>query len=1030
MVALCPNLRLNGLCGDAKCDYRHDMRVCEPCGLVFLSEAIYNSHVGGKRHASTVDGQFAKLFCPICERRMDGLAWRMHVVGKPHCRAAARKGVSPDVQAERENPGETVGPGFKHCGLCERDIPLSHWSSHEAGAKHRAKERFATYKAVIGEAVKDKHGVAVSNKDDGLDFGIVSNSEAASGRTAHLTVKVAVPNSKVVIREIRMTSRVAHPSFTINTASLIGNRLVYGRDYAVPITLRSSNSGHHDDRVEITFEDTQLNQQFVIVRFMRVIVGNKADYDRLKPTMAYTPRVRSKREPEIEVVPGEAPPALDAMPYVVKLSHAHIPKNILSVLATGSTQDKAKNLRRTVLPTSLDVASYSRHFKTLLWVEEKRSEDDLEIYDIVNANLTKHGPYYHLDVPGLAEKRPSVLVGDRILVQRHGSEKGHWFEGHVHFVERDHVGLRFHSSFPGHSANHRYHVRFKLNRIPLRRQHQALDAALRGEHLFFPEVTHVACSRTLSTTICPYNSDIASNPAQMQAIASILDMKQVSVPFVVFGPPGTGKTVTIVETIRQIMDRDPNARILACAPSNSAADHIAESLTMYGNDKMLRYYAPSRPRAAVPDALIDFTYERQLELDPSKWFMRNRYFSVPPMPQLRRFRIIVSTCVSASFAYNVGLPRGHFTHIFVDEAGQATEPEVMISVKTMADDKTKIVLSGDPKQLGPIIRCPIARELDLDISYLERLMNRDIYLEDSGNTGITFVKLVKNFRSHGSILKFPNEQFYRGDLQVSGSPQKINSYLQWTHLPKRDFPIIFHGIRGKDDRESTSPSFFNISEALQVKDYVTKLRDDRRIRIADTDIGVITPYHAQCLKIRTALRGMGDGVKVGSTEEFQGQERRVIIISTVRSSKDYVNYDLRHTLGFVANPRRFNGMQFLPAVNSQLTSCECTVAVTRAQALLIIIGDPSVLSLDPLWRSFLNYIHLNGGWKGEEPTWDTHEDVRSEGGYDQELRQLAIRDMNEFAERLESYARTEAAAEDVDGEDGDENVDRPWRELE
>jgi helicase MOV-10 len=98
----------------------------------------------------------------------------------------------------------------------------------------------------------------------------------------------------------------------------------------------------------------------------------------------------------------------------------------------------------------------------------------------------------------------------------------------------------------------------------------------------------------------------------------------------------------------------------------------------------------------------------------------------------------VSTCVSAAFAHGVGIARGHFSHIFVDEAGQATEGEVMVAIKTMADNSTNVVLSGDPRQLGPIIRSNIARELGLETSYLERLMKTEVYDEKKG-FGKTYV---------------------------------------------------------------------------------------------------------------------------------------------------------------------------------------------------------------------------------------------------------------------------------------------------
>ena len=108
-------------------------------------------------------------------------------------------------------------------------------------------------------------------------------------------------------------------------------------------------------------------------------------------------------------------------------------------------------------------------------------------------------------------------------------------------------------------------------------------------------------------------------------------------------------------------------------------------------------------------------------------------FCVPPLQELENFRVVVSTCFSASIPYGIGFQRGHFSYIFVDEAGQGTEPEVMIPIKLMADRKTNIVLSGDNKQLGPIVRSPIARELGLATSYLDRMMSSPLYDETKGH---------------------------------------------------------------------------------------------------------------------------------------------------------------------------------------------------------------------------------------------------------------------------------------------------------
>ncbi|PPQ92958.1 hypothetical protein CVT25_000221 [Psilocybe cyanescens] len=226
-------------------------------------------------------------------------------------------------------------------------------------------------------------------------------------------------------------------------------------------------------------------------------------------------------------------------------------------------------------------------------------------------------------------------------------------------------------------------------------------------------------------------------------------------------------------------------------------------------------------------------------------------------------------------------------------------------------------------------------------------------------------------KSHDAILKFPNQTFHQNELQKCAQSSVINAYLDSSYLPSKKFPVVFHAVAGKDDREASSPSFFNIDEITQIKSYVQRLKSDRAFCTADKDIGIIAPYHAQCVKLRAALQNFADDVKIGSVEEFQGQERKIILISTARSSKEFVEYDLKRTLGFVANPRRFNG-----------------------------------------------------GWTGPDITWAPNIPVDEAGGYDKAVRQTATLDMNEFARRMEGLALAE-----VD-KDLDANVDRPWRDVE
>ena len=187
--------------------------------------------------------------------------------------------------------------------------------------------------------------------------------------------------------------------------------------------------------------------------------------------------------------------------------------------------------------------------------------------------------------------------------------------------------------------------------------------------------------------------------------------------------PGTGKTVTIIEAIRQLL-RSPNTVILASAPSNAAADIIASRLRAHLTpEQLFRFYAPSY-RGAVPPGLAPFT------------FRQNNVYSVHELGKMGRFRVIVTTCLSGCVPPGIGLPRGHFTHIFVDEAGQASEPECLVPITNILGNATNVILSGDPCQLGPIIHSPIAVEFGLGVSFLERLMQSEMYdeHEQNGNT--------------------------------------------------------------------------------------------------------------------------------------------------------------------------------------------------------------------------------------------------------------------------------------------------------
>lgn len=310
---------------------------------------------------------------------------------------------------------------------------------------------------------------------------------------------------------------------------------------------------------------------------------------------------------------------------------------------------------------------------------------------------------------------------------KHSGGKPHWWGGYVHRVELESVHLRFSNGFKPLNGQ-KFDVRFTLNRLTLQRMHQGLDAGGLTPRLLFPsegDIKNRKPSEGTIKTLNPINRLVGGNPPQMLAVTAIRNLVPGSPPFVVFGPPGTGKTVTIIEAIRQILVANPQARILACAPSNSAADIIAERLTDLGKSQLFRLYAPSRSASHLPVALQQFS-------------RRNDHgtFEVPPVEELAKFRVIVSTCLSASVPSGIGISPGHFSHVFIDEAGQACEPEALIAIRTLATANTNLILSGDPKQLGPIIRSDVAISFGFGVSFLDRLTEMPLYDEKKKN-GIT-----------------------------------------------------------------------------------------------------------------------------------------------------------------------------------------------------------------------------------------------------------------------------------------------------
>ncbi|XP_032827229.1 helicase MOV-10 isoform X2 [Petromyzon marinus] len=639
------------------------------------------------------------------------------------------------------------------------------------------------------------------------------------------------------------------------------------------------------------------------------------------------------------------------------------------------------------LEAPLTFLNYKKKFHHLLHLDELQMRSDIRVYDLEDQIMEpdlNNRKLLKLRVPGVAESRPSVLRGDKLVVSesaRRSADDCVDFTGFVHGVHLEDISLGFSSSFLKlFVKNMKFDVIFTINRTPLKLQHRAVDQAVANptfEHVLFPTGSYDMTIQDPSSQLVLYNRILSENPEQYRAVQNIVSGISRPAPYLIFGPPGTGKTVTLVESIRQVVKCIPGAHVLACAPSNSAADLICQLLIPeIGKNNIYRLNAYSRDWNSIPSAVKEC----------SNWDSEQKRFCYPKKEDLMTYKVMVTTLITAGRLVSASFHEGHFSHIFVDEAGQAVEPECLVAVAGLLrppsqvnQDGGQLVLAGDPKQLGPIIRSPLAIKHHLNRSLIERLMMENpLYQKSGGSFNHSFVtKLLNNYRSHPAILELPNALFYEGELQVCADELKRNNFCQWEHLPTKGFPVIFHSVIGQDTREENSPSFFNVAEVEEVVSYLTKILESSGkkgiAKVSPKDIGIIAPYRKQVQKIRKAitevdkeLKKLKDirELKVGSVEEFQGQERTVIIISTVRSDMSFLSFDEKFGLGFLRNPKRFN------------------VALTRAKALLVVIGNPITLSKDPNWESFINYCRSRGGFMGVDIREEDEDLDEMDGGVD------------------------------------------------
>lgn len=433
------------------------------------------------------------------------------------------------------------------------------------------------------------------------------------------------------------------------------------------------------------------------------------------------------------------------------------------------------------------------------------------------------------------------------------------------------------------------------------------------------------------------------NATQEEAVNKVLHAKDVAI---VHGPPGTGKTTTLVEAVYETLHREN--QVLVCAQSNMAVDWISEKLVDRGVS-VLRIGNPSR----VNDKMLSFTYERRFESHPDYpqlWSIRKAIRELYARSRkgaereavrqkinslkdrateleirineslFSEARVIACTLVGSA---NRLLTGQKFGTLFIDEAAQALEAACWIPIRK-AD---RVILAGDHCQLPPTVKAPEALRAGLGHTLMQTIVK-------SKPDTVSLLKL--QYRMNDEIMRFSSEWFYGGMLQ-SAPEVKYRSILDF------DTPIEWINTEGLDCNEEFIGKNYgriNKSEAElsieQLKGYITKIGRERFLdeRI---DVGMISPYKAQVQYLRRLVRNDAffkpyrQAITINTVDGFQGQERDVILISLVRANEE-------GQIGFLNDLRRMN------------------VAITRARMKLIILGDASTLTRHAFYKKLYTYI--------------------------------------------------------------------------
>ncbi|RVE55283.1 hypothetical protein evm_000181, partial [Chilo suppressalis] len=716
----------------------------------------------------------------------------------------------------------------------------------------------------------------------------------------------------------------------------------------ISIRFKVDDFGTYEMPIMFTFLRMRDEKNLIFVRELMVIVQDQPPASYEKILSPYRDNFWTKAENFIHSINNVPIQSTFKIPKTLKVI---LPRGLdeSALEGLGLPRNEFDKLRlilidtRAIMDEGITKDNYMIYFHTLLWWEEIIAKINLRKYNMSGVSLMKDSKLgYLLEVPGLSEKRPSLMRGDRVYL-RPKDDETILFESIVKDLEDDKARLGdFDESFLNYYTEAAvFDVRFIMSRVPMERMHEAVSRlfSAKQECRVFPEPNKQKFAAHPITSY--YNRLIERNEEQRAAVEHIVSGTSGFAPYIVFGPPGTGKTMTIVEAIVQLVVKKARHRILVCTDSNMAADHIALMLLKFNkqlkiSNFLFRANSQNREWSVMPTELHPVSNGTNYE----------NFYSVNN-EMMASYRIVVTTLSHAakySSRRNQQVHKLQMSHLFIDEAAQASEPAALIPITGLLAPNGRLVLAGDPKQLGPMCISREAHNRGLGKSLLQRLL--ETYSNLYQNNPRYIMMLVKNFRSDPDILKLPNSLFYDDNLQALAKPDAL-SKINILGRPGGERAVIFHGVNSAEQRMGKAPSYFNEMELDVLKVYIKVLTDNHKV--LPEDIGVIAPYIRQVYKIKAWLTGVKlDKIDVGTVEAFQGKEKRVILVSTVRANCKLLDYDAKYALGFLVDDKRFN------------------VALTRAKAKIVIVGNPACLTRDIKWRRYIDLCDEYDCYLGKE----------------------------------------------------------------